>query len=178
MIGKKLRRKRRELGLSLRDLGAKTELTASFLSLVERGDSSPSLASLHRIAKALEVPVFYFYDDYQRASPIIRAENRREIIFPNSRIGYELLTPDVSRQMMFILIRLEPNAKRICEPLARTTEQWIYVLEGELKLIVSGEVHLLEPGDCIYFDGDSLSEFTTAKKEEVVFINGITPPAL
>ena len=60
MVGEHIRQRRKELGYSLRQLGTRTSLTASFLSQVENDQCSPSLTSLQRIATALEVPMFAF----------------------------------------------------------------------------------------------------------------------
>lgn len=59
-IGQKLKQRRGELNLSLRALGAKSGLSAMFLSQIERGKSNPSLKSLQRIANALGVTLNYF----------------------------------------------------------------------------------------------------------------------
>jgi transcriptional regulator with XRE-family HTH domain len=177
-IGEKICSRRKELGLSLRQLASKTDLSASFLSLVENGESSPSLASLHRIARALDLPIFELYNRSATGSPIIRKNNRHRIVPPDSKIGYELLTPDLSRKMMFLLINLQAGAHRTCEPLARPTEQWIYVISGKLKLKIGEEEYLLLEEDSIYFEGDSLKEFASADEGGVSFLNAVTPPAL
>jgi transcriptional regulator with XRE-family HTH domain len=177
-IGARIASRRKELGLSLRKLATQAGLSASFLSLIENGESAPSLASLHRIARALNLPIFEIYNTPPVASPVIRKDRRHKIFLPNSKIGYELLTPDLVRKMMFLVVDLKPGAKRVCEPLARPTEQWIYVLEGKLHLKVGDEVYLLDQGDSIYFDGDSLQEFGTEDDTGVSFINAVTPPVL
>ena len=70
MVGERIRQRRKELGYSLRALGIRTNLTASFLSQVENNQSSPSLASLQRIATALEVPMFAFLNGAHQPNPI------------------------------------------------------------------------------------------------------------
>ena len=60
VIGKKLKQRRSELNLSLRALAEQAELSAVFLSQIERGKSNPSLNSLQKIAFALKVPLNYF----------------------------------------------------------------------------------------------------------------------
>ena len=60
LIGQRLKKRRTELNLSLRDLASTTQLTAAFLSQVERGISNPSLNSLRRISTSLNVPMLYF----------------------------------------------------------------------------------------------------------------------
>ena len=55
---------------------SRTNLTASFLSQVENDQSSVSLASLQRIATALEVPMFAFLENSPPPTPVMRAEER------------------------------------------------------------------------------------------------------
>lgn len=57
MIGERINSKRRELKLSLRDLAQRADLTASYLSQVERVITDPSIKSLRKIANALKVPI-------------------------------------------------------------------------------------------------------------------------
>ncbi len=67
-IGQKLRAIRRQKGLSLRDLAARAEVSASLLSQIENGKANPSVRSLYNISGALEVPVDYFFpsDSFDR----------------------------------------------------------------------------------------------------------------
>ena len=60
LVGPKLKQRRNELNLSLRALAAETGLSAAFLSQIECGKSNPSLNSLQRIAKSLDVSLYYF----------------------------------------------------------------------------------------------------------------------
>lgn len=176
-IGERLRRQRNKLGLSLRELGARSDLTASFLSQIENDQISPSLNSLQNIATALRVPMFYFLDD-ARPSLVVYANERRKLYFPDSRMGYDLLAPALTRQMMPLLIRMEPRAWRVARQLASPTEQWFYVVQGRLEIRVGDETYLLEKDDAIYFDGDLLREFGSISDEELIIICCVTPPAL
>jgi transcriptional regulator with XRE-family HTH domain len=91
----------------------------------------PSLNSLQSIATALHVPMFYFLSESQ-GSEVVRKDERRQLVFVNSKIGYDLLTPDFTRKMMALLINLKPYARRIAQPLSKPTEQWMYVMQGEM----------------------------------------------
>ena len=176
-IGERIHTRRKELGLSLRDLGEQAAVSASFLSQVENDQVSPSLNSLQSIATALQVPMFYFLNDAP-SGEIVRADKRRKLYFADSQIGYDLLTPDFSRQMMAFIIRMEPRACRIALPLARPTEQWMHVSQGCMEIQVGEETHTLETGDTIYYDGDLLREFRSTCDEELVIYCCITPPVL
>jgi transcriptional regulator with XRE-family HTH domain len=176
-IGERIRTRRKELGLSLRELGEMTGVSASFLSQVENDQVSPSLNSLQGIATALQVPMFYFLNDVNGGS-VVRAGQRSKLYFSNSKIGYDLLTPDFTRKMMSFIIHLEPFARRVAMPLAKPTEQWMHVLTGRMMIKISDDTHLLDPGDTIYYDGDALQEFCSKSDEELKIICCITPPAL
>ncbi|MEW5960115.1 MAG: XRE family transcriptional regulator [Chloroflexota bacterium] len=176
-IGKRVRQQRNKLGLTLRELASRADLTAGFLSQIENDQISPSLNSLQSIATALHVPMFYFLEN-SRPHLIVRAAERRKLYFPDDHMGYDLLAPELSRQMLPLLISMEPGTRRITLPLALPTEQWFFVLQGRLKITVGDETHLLERGDSIYFDGDLLREFGSASDEVLVVICCMTPPAL
>ena len=174
-IGEKIRVRRNELGLSLRDLGSQAGLTASFLSQVENGQVSPSLNSLQSIATALNEPMFSLLNDTPSGN-VIRVADRRRFTFEDPHITYELLTPDFSRQMMAYIIRIKAHSKRIAQKLAKPTEQWMHVISGSMKIVVGDQEYLLNPGDTINYDGDLLVEFGSVSDEELRIICCITPP--
>lgn len=179
MIGARIRTRRKESGLSLRELGRRTNLTAGFLSQLENGRVMPSLNSLQRISTALEVPMFFFLDHNAASpNPVVRAGQRRRLYFSETHMGYDLLTPDLTHQMMSVLIHMEPGACRVAAPLSKPTEQWMLVLRGQLKIVVAGQTHNLETGDSIYYDGQTLDEFAAAGAEPLDVVCCITPPAL
>ena len=78
LIGKKLRAIRLQQGLSLRELAARAEVSASLLSKIENGKANPSVRSLHSISNALSLPITHFFPeeeaDGQTAEPIKKAE--------------------------------------------------------------------------------------------------------
>lgn len=177
-IGHRIRSRRQELGLTLRELAGKVGRTASFLSQIERGQSSPSIESLQRISDALDVPVFHFLLEADDRSPIVRHHERLKLTVPGSTLTYELLTPDLSRQMEAFLIEREPGEEKAVEPLRQYTEELIYVLQGQLEIQLGDEVHHLGPGDSVYFEGLLLRRIAARGDVTLRFISVITPPVL
>ena len=80
-IGKQLRLRRKEMGLSLRELGEMAGVSAGFLSQVENDQVSPSLNSLQSIATALEVPMFFLLDDSQNGE-VVKRKPAPQTVFP------------------------------------------------------------------------------------------------
>ena len=174
-LGQKIKARRTELGMSLRELAQHVSLTASFLSQVERGLASPSIDSLRTISKALDVPVFHFLIEMDGYDPVIRSDSRRRLVLPEANITYELLTP-VNRKMEIIQATLEPTDGDIPLIHHQHTEECIYVLEGELEVELSDERFVLQAGDAIYFDGPLLRRLSARGEQTVRFLTIITPP--
>ena len=175
-IGEKIKRQRKEMGLSLRDLAEKVGLTASFLSQIERDQASPSIDSLRKISRALDVPVFYFLLEREGPSPVVRRKQRRQLTLPDSKITYQLLTPNFNRKMGVILATLDPEDGEVPLVHYQHTEECIFVLEGELEVVLGNEVHHLLAGDAIYFDGPVLQRMQARGDKQVKYISMITPP--
>jgi transcriptional regulator with XRE-family HTH domain len=197
--GIQLKRIRKERGISLREIARQTDLTASFLSQVEHGISNVSLDSLVRIAEALEVPLMYFLEelpseiddlkahidpepceDIDRSnsySPVVRAGCRPRLILPPSGIEYQLLTPDLSHKLEAVIGRLSPGSSNVARRLRAETEEFMYVLSGELLIGLGDIEYVLRAGDSINFMGEKLTKLACASVDrEATWISVITPP--
>lgn len=178
MLGEKIRNKRMELGMSLKDLAEKTGLTSGCLSQIERNVSDPSIATLRKIANTLNVAVFYFLMDETIANPVVRKSNRKKFKFPRSPITYELLCPDLKSNIEMFIGRMKPGKSYIGEKLlAQNGEEIIYVMEGNMLIQIFDDQYLLEPGDTIYFVSNTLRKVVNNGDTELVFISAITPPS-
>ncbi|MGC8782459.1 MAG: helix-turn-helix domain-containing protein [Anaerolineae bacterium] len=177
VVGERIRRRRQELGLTLRELARRIGMTAGYLSRVENQQITPSLDALQAIAAALRVPMFYFLESAPN-EPVVRAGARRRLSFPDSHLAYELLTPANSGQLMAVLIRLEPGARRVTPPLVQPNEQMMFVLEGRLMINVDGTTYTLDKHDSIYYNGNLLREFACVGDRDVVVLCVIVPPVL
>jgi transcriptional regulator with XRE-family HTH domain len=186
-VGLRIRKRRQEEGLSLRELAERTDLTPSFLSQVERGRASVSLGSLRRIAEGLDVPILYFLAedkdgnaangrDGLEYNPVVQAARRRKLTLPDSRVTYEMLVPDLSGKLEAFFGRVAPGTGNVARRLREPTEEFIHVLSGILKVRLLTGHYLLSPGDSIQFEGASLVELSCASDEEVVWLSVITPP--
>jgi transcriptional regulator with XRE-family HTH domain len=175
-FGNRIRARRQELGLSLRELAEQVGLTASFLSQIERDLTSPSIESLRKISDALEVPIFHFLLEVDKKSPVVRRGERLTLTLPNSDLSYKLLTPDLSRKMEAFLAERHPGQEKITLPLRQETEEFIYVLQGQLEIQLGEDVYQLGPGDTIYFEGAMIRRLGAVGDEVLRFISVITPP--
>ncbi|WP_070001092.1 helix-turn-helix domain-containing protein [Cellulosilyticum sp. I15G10I2] len=176
MIGDKIREKRLQVGMSLKELSEKTNLTPGFLSQIERDISEPSITSLRKIAEALEVAVFYFLLDETEKSPVVKKNERQQLKFRDSHVTYELLSPDLNRQMEMFIGRLEPGAMTCEEPLTHQGEEVNHVLQGKMWITIGKDEYVLEEGDTIYYYSSIPHKIVSVGEEDLVFISTITPP--
>lgn len=179
-FGDQIRARRKELGLSLEELAQRTGLTASFLSLVERDMSNPSLESLRHIAEALGVPPFYFSQKNGGAAtmqnPVVRATERIKVTFPPGDVTSELLVPNLRNKLEVFISHVKPSAGNIARPPQMDTEECLLVLEGTVRVVLHDQEHLLTAGDSIYIHGFALREISAVGETEAVFLSAITPP--
>jgi len=157
-IGPRVRALRDAMGLSLRELAERSGVSAPMLSQVERGDTSPTLATATKIAAGLELTLSQLLrlDEGQHVA-ISRAGARRRL----DRGGHQIeeLTPPLPRQRADVsLHELAPGAGTggradppMHEPGSRETA---VVLAGSLALVLDGTRHELHQGDSVTFDAD------------------------
>ena len=177
MIGEKIRRRRNEIDMSMKVLAEKTGLTSGFISQVERELAEPSITSLRKISKALGVAVFHFFTEEKSPGIIVKGGNRQSRNFPKSHLKYELLSPDLNRQMEMFMASLEPGAETCDEPLSHNGEEVTHVLEGTMWIKIGEDEYTLEAGDTIYYISSIPHRIVNTGKDMLKFISTITPPA-
>lgn len=176
-MGARIRKKRKERNLSLKSLAKAIGKTPSFLSQVERNLAEPSITSLRDIARALEVPIFYFLLDSQTQNPVVRRDQRKIISFPGYQLTFELLSPTLNREMEIIQGRLEPGGMTCEEPQPHPGEEATLVLKGQMEIQLGSERHVLAEGDCIYYYASVPHKIVNVGEGELVFVSAITPPS-
>lgn len=177
-IGSRIRELRMARGYSLRALGEATGLTAAFLSQVETDRTSPSIGSLHKIANALQVPMFAFLDNDPQTEEIVRAGARKKLTFANPSLTYEILTSSIQHRLGGFFVRLKAGTSAPAQPLFSPTEEILYVLQGELEIRLGDRVHRLGVGDSIFYESRSLKSFAALGKEDLLLLCCMTPPIL
>lgn len=148
-LGGTVRRLRESQGLSLRALASKTGFSASFLSQVENGQASPSIASMDRIAAALGKTLAQFFHGAESAPVIVRATSRTQLTSEWSRARIEGLAGDGVGRMDAMLITIEPGGMSGKHPDATPKDEFALVIEGRVTLELGEEQHTMEGGDAV-----------------------------
>ena len=176
-LGRRLRAVREEKGLSLRAVADGAGVSESFLSQVERGAASPSVASLRRLAVAMGESVGAFFEGPPVSGRVVRVRDRIRLVHPHRDWEDVLLTPRESRRLQVILSTIEPGGGSGDEPYTHESEEeCVVVLKGSLEFWVDDERYLLEEGDSLLFESrrPHRNRNPGPSKAEVMWI--ITPP--
>lgn len=181
-LGAAIREARRARKLTLGQLAAKTELSTSYLSQIERNRLACSLSSLKRIAQALKVPagsLMFAKSGGTASTPVavVRANLRKRLEFSGSRIRYEMLTPDLRRRASLLWLHAPSGSESGPSAFAHEGEDAVVVLQGRLKVEVGGVWHVLGKGDSIYFNCELPHRWRNDGRATAVAIWMSTPPS-
>lgn len=149
-IGKILKRMRTQRGLTIREVAEASNLSPSFLSDVERGDSDISLGRLARIAKVFDHDVGSLLGYSARlGKPTFVSKMDRRFINRGKGVKYELLhLPGVNLELQ--LISLEPKT-RFREEMAHEGIDVVLVTSGELTLSIDDVDYTMPAGECAVY---------------------------
>jgi XRE family transcriptional regulator, regulator of sulfur utilization len=176
VLGARVKALREAAGLSLRDLAARSGVSAPMLSQVERGDTSPTLTVAGRIAAGLDLRLSQLLRlDEGGAVTVTRASQRRR--GGNARRGhrFEVLTAGVPGQRAELSRHtLAPGGATgaaddppMHEPGSRETA---LVEDGSVVLVCDGQRHRLGAGDCVTFDADLPHHFENPTDADAAFL--------
>jgi transcriptional regulator with XRE-family HTH domain len=150
-IGERIRARRRELRLTLQQLAKSTGLSIGFISLVERGQTSPSLSSLTNIATALDLPLGALVDAPESPQSDSYQDSRPRFAVENGRIAYERLSTVFAGSCVHAVKMLMP-AGYMSETVLHAGEEFVFVLQGEIEYRVDRKLYKLKVGDSVHFD--------------------------
>ncbi|MCU1380662.1 MAG: family transcriptional regulator [Acidimicrobiales bacterium] len=144
-VGSRLRRVRSERNVTLTELAAATGISKSTLSRLEAGQRRPSLELLLPIAQAHQVPLDELVGAPEVGDPRIRFTPEKR----HGRTVFPLTRQPGGLQAWKVII--PPEHK---EPELRTHEgyEWLYVLSGEMRLILADHDITMLPGEVAEFD--------------------------
>jgi len=177
-LGTRIRSLRQARRLTLRDVAEHAGVTESFLSQVERDVTSPSIATVQRIARALDLSIAQLFAEDTDSGRIVRREARRRIAYPGLRAVDEFLTSNLAGRLQVIMSTIEPGGGTGAEPYTHDSdEEVVVVLTGVLDLWVGDEHHVLREGDAITFPSRLPHWNANHGQEPVTVIFCLTPPS-
>ncbi|WP_246248856.1 helix-turn-helix domain-containing protein [Chelativorans alearense] len=163
-LGVLIRARRRQLGLTLQELGKAAGLSVGYLSQVERDNATPTLGTLAQIARSLDVPLDYFISAPRAEDALTRAGARRRFSIDGSSIVYERLGTEFPGNVLSSFILTVPPGYA-SETVSHEGEEIIYILEGSITQVLDGKEMVMGVGDSLHFRGNVPHAWANPGKE-------------
>ena len=159
--GQRLKAAREKQGFTLEEVASRTEIPVDVLTQMEAGEAFLPLGQLIKLSKALSLKMAELISAGEEPFTIVRANQRLSF----TRFGkakqakhgyeYESLAPNKKDRLMEpFIVTLNPAAAD--EPSSHDGQEFIYVLEGEMEVLIDDTRDVLRSGDAIYYDSTSM----------------------
>lgn len=153
-VGERLRTLRAERNLSQRALAQLAGISPNSISLIERDETSPSVAMLQNLATALQVRVSYFFEDESEQSILhIKAGQRSAVDSQGVRIE-SIGSRIPGQEIEPFLVQLAPRTSSGERQVIHAGHEVVYCVKGRLEYYIDGTVYLVECGDFLVFEAN------------------------
>ena len=178
-VGLKMKHMRLLKGLTLKQLAGLAHCSESMLSRIENGNANPSIKTMHRVALALSMPVSGLFQgaDDDDGNVVLR-QGERPTVQAGQGNGHKLeaLIPSRKGNLLSGYINdIEPGGGSE-GVITHEGEEFGYVLDGELDLIIDKKKYRLRPGDSFHFRSERPHSYINSCKKvaRILWLN--TPP--
>ncbi|WP_375740440.1 helix-turn-helix domain-containing protein [Pseudomonas boanensis] len=178
-LGTRIRALRKRRGMTLSELAEQSNLTAGYISQLERNLAYPSIPALFNIARSLGVTIQWFFASEANTTEadkgyVVRRNSRMSLHYEDGIID-ELLSPQPSRQLEILHSRFPPGAYSE-ESYSHEGEEAGYILSGEFELWVGDKHFLLQEGDSFSFSSQESHRYGNPGERDTLVLWVITPP--
>ena len=179
-IGSRLSSLRKRMKMTLDELSSKSGVSKSILSEIERDMSNPTVATISRIAKALDQNLSDFFSKIEMEKPSI-VESYKEIPSITSKDGLCNLkilgAGETVNWLQWYILTLKPKGILESNSHGQKTFENLTVIEGEIEVSISGEKEKIKKGDTYRFQTNKVHIIKNISKSraEVLMVNYIDP---
>lgn len=178
-LGTRIRGLRKRRGMTLAALAQQSELTAGYISQLERNLANPSIPALFNIARSLGVTIQWFFASeantaIEDSGYVVRKNSRLSVHYEDGIVD-QLLTPQPNRQLEILHSRFPPGTYSQ-QSYSHEGEEAGYLLSGSFELWVGDRHFQLSEGDSFSFSSQESHRYGNPGEVEAVVIWVITPP--
>jgi transcriptional regulator with XRE-family HTH domain len=176
-IGEKLKKIRTGQNLTLDDVAKITTVSKPMLGQIERGQSSPTINTLWKIATGLRIPLSLLLRDQQSEYAIAAVQTKDVVIEDNGRMrAYPLFAYDPVRNAETFYIELDPGCNHHSEKHLDGVEEYIFVQQGKMELYLNGETVAVDEKQALRFKADTSHVYRNPFEEICTVYNMIFYP--
>lgn len=164
-VGLRIRLLRKRKKLTMKDLASSSGLSTNAISKIERGETSPTVASLRKISTALEVGILTLFREEEAAAVVFTKCNERHRTYVSGAIFESLGAGLIDQSLVPLIIVLDPKAGNNEDTYSHSGEEFVFCLEGKVEYRVGNTIHQMDIGDSILFDPTQPHSFSNPINE-------------
>ena len=174
-VGRTIRQLRERKKLSQQAVAEQSGLSRNTLSLIERGQSSPTVSTLKLLATALNVDINAFFDTSDKTSIIFTKAGQRPSLQLSECTLADLGAGLIEQYVTPLFLRLDPGA-RSGNPVSHDGQDFVFCLRGEVMFKINEHNFVLNPGDSLLFDAHHEHRFQNSGVEEAELVIILSTP--
>lgn len=153
-LGARLRTVRKERNLTQRELASRAGVSSNAISLIERSEISPSVATLQNLATALNVKMSYFFDEDVRTDIMhIKASERPAL--ESKGVTIESVGKQLQGQELEpFFISLAPDSESGNRQVLHSGHEFVYCVRGKVEYEIDDKIYMLNEGDFLLFEAE------------------------
>lgn len=173
-LGSKIKQLRLRADLTQEELADRCELTKGYISQLENDNTSPSIATLEDIVKALGVTLADLFSETEEPNIVFKAEDCNEKDYDGYSTTW-LVSNSTINEMEPILTVIQPN-QSTDEDLPHEGEEFGYVLEGKIIVVIGKKSYKCVKGDSFYFKAEKTHYLKNNGNKEAKVLWVSSPP--
>ena len=160
-VGKQLKAIRLKRNMTLDDAAAATGVSKPMLGQIERGQSSPTVNTLWKIATGLKTPLSVFLQEQKTEYSVISINEQKAILEENGAMrAYTLFSYDPLRNFEAFLIEFDPGCVHMSDKHNDNVEETVFVMSGRLDMIIDGKEVKLTEKQAVRFSANVAHAYT------------------
>ena len=164
VIGVNLKRVRLERGFSLDEVSARSKVSKSMLSDIERGRKCPTVAVLYKICEGINVSLPFLLKAPEKIVEVVKS---RELVRKGEFDVQQLFRYDIQTSMEITKSRIEPGRKVTTDSHGANVWEYIMVIDGVFTFILDGEEYELCKGEAVKFLANRKHTYANRTDKEV-----------
>ena len=167
-LGKRLKRARTERDLTLKEVEHKSGVSATHISQIERGKTSPTVGALQKLARALEIETSFFLEEVELPEVAVVDRERPPVVLHREPLmAVQSLTTGIpGSHLHFFLLKAEPGGDGPVISHSHEGEECGTVIKGTMIVTVGSEEYVLRKGESIHFRAKLQHGYRAAGREE------------
>ncbi len=172
-IAQRVQGLRKQQGFSIEELAAKSQVSRSMISAVERAQVNATAQVLDRLASALGVALTQLLEVSKPSHPLV--SKAAQALWQEPGTGYlrrSLSPPGAPGRLRLIEVQFPPLARIAYEANAAQPPllQQVWLLEGSMEITVAQTLHALQAGDCLAMTVDQPIVFFNPGKDAARYV--------